>query len=605
MALSYNPITPFLLGHGGEAHGDRPAKRPRTVSHAILRPFTSLAERLEDLCALVYMPAPPRDDAGESSELDERLAREIERMKLENRMNVAKDYEEWEIAALQLDEFEGHDAWKKEEASADYDVQTVKEKVHELERIRDSGDVGAMLMYVRTSLARDAGGIGNPRLYRQSRIGTKELVERYVTGAVDLIRTTVRMTASGGGAAPWDPDKVRDMWLKTRQSFGRSALLLSGGGTLGMCHVGVVKALYEADALPRIISGTSAGSIVAAVCCVKTDDEVPTLLREFCHGELDVFTNKDSLSHRLSDVLKHLLTEGNLYDIQNLNRVMKQYMGDLTFLEAYNKTKKILNVCVSNADPREQNTAILNYVTAPNVLVWSAVAASCSVPLVYSPAKLYEKHPRTGELKESSQSWIDGSVVGDVPMDRLSELFDVNHFIVSQVNPHVLPFLVRDDDVPVHEGQDDAPTFKAAVLGMAKTEMLFRLKMSAEMGFFPTVATRLRSILGQSYQGDINILPKVPHLDYLRVLTNPTPEYMFEACAAGEHATWPKINRIRSRCAIEHAIERAVREACGHAEFSASKVDLRRCNYHKTMYDSQLRGSKARSLSRGPRHSLS
>lgn len=34
--------------------------------------------------------------------------------------------------------------------------------------------------------------------------------------------------------------------------------------------------------------------------------------------------------------------------------------------------------------------------------------------------------------------WEDGSVQADLPMQRLSELFNINHFIVSQVNPHVV-----------------------------------------------------------------------------------------------------------------------------------------------------------------------
>jgi TAG lipase / steryl ester hydrolase / phospholipase A2 / LPA acyltransferase len=35
-------------------------------------------------------------------------------------------------------------------------------------------------------------------------------------------------------------------------------------------------------------------------------------------------------------------------------------------------------------------------------------------------------------------SYSDGSVENDLPMQQLSELFNVNHFIVSQVNPHSL-----------------------------------------------------------------------------------------------------------------------------------------------------------------------
>ena len=50
------------------------------------------------------------------------------------------------------------------------------------------------------------------------------------------------------------------MFVQIRQNFGRSALLLSGGGGLGIHHVGVLKALFEEDLLPRIIRCGTVGS---------------------------------------------------------------------------------------------------------------------------------------------------------------------------------------------------------------------------------------------------------------------------------------------------------------------------------------------------------
>lgn len=66
-------------------------------------------------------------------------------------------------------------------------------------------------------------------------------------------------------------------FLELRHSLGRSALLLSGGITLGMYHLGVVKALHEEGLLPRVISGSSAGSIVAGIVGTKTDEELPAV----------------------------------------------------------------------------------------------------------------------------------------------------------------------------------------------------------------------------------------------------------------------------------------------------------------------------------------
>ncbi|MEG2700053.1 MAG: patatin-like phospholipase family protein, partial [Hungatella sp.] len=42
-------------------------------------------------------------------------------------------------------------------------------------------------------------------------------------------------------------------------------LALSGGGTRGAAHVGILKALEEANLLPNSIAGTSAGSIAAGL----------------------------------------------------------------------------------------------------------------------------------------------------------------------------------------------------------------------------------------------------------------------------------------------------------------------------------------------------
>ena len=55
--------------------------------------------------------------------------------------------------------------------------------------------------------------------------------------------------------------------------------LCSGGGSLGTFHMGVVKALHSLDALPRVFSGASAGAIVCAIICTRTDEELTETLK--------------------------------------------------------------------------------------------------------------------------------------------------------------------------------------------------------------------------------------------------------------------------------------------------------------------------------------
>ena len=45
----------------------------------------------------------------------------------------------------------------------------------------------------------------------------------------------------------------------------RTGIVLSGGGTRGIAHIGVLRALTEAQIFPDPVAGTSAGAIVGAL----------------------------------------------------------------------------------------------------------------------------------------------------------------------------------------------------------------------------------------------------------------------------------------------------------------------------------------------------
>jgi len=56
--------------------------------------------------------------------------------------------------------------------------------------------------------------------------------------------------------------------------YGQTALCLSGGAAFGYYHLGVAKSLFENGCLPRVITGTSSGSLIAAMIAVRTDEEL-------------------------------------------------------------------------------------------------------------------------------------------------------------------------------------------------------------------------------------------------------------------------------------------------------------------------------------------
>jgi TAG lipase / steryl ester hydrolase / phospholipase A2 / LPA acyltransferase len=78
---------------------------------------------------------------------------------------------------------------------------------------------------------------------------------------------------------------------------------------------------------------------------------------------------------------------------------------------------------------------LLNYLTTPNVVVWSAVVASCAIPGAFESVDLMIR-TENGQIvpynpRSTGFRFQDGSVGSDLPMKRLSELFNINTFIVS------------------------------------------------------------------------------------------------------------------------------------------------------------------------------
>ncbi|KAL5391000.1 hypothetical protein DPSP01_001496 [Paraphaeosphaeria sporulosa] len=582
-------VSDTLLSGGARLHVARGGHQGKDAGK---RSNQSQGGRLDPLIRLVKDPFGVFGGAREADEdesAQKAKADEDRKQLLYLRLRDAESYDDWKAAAAELDTLEGNDAWKLEDASSEYDAELVKVRLDELNEARLNCDVKRMLFLVRTTLTRGLGGMGDLRLYKHSHVGTKKLIERYIDSAVQTLAAIPEVAAKQGDTCPVKPHRVAEELLRTRQSFGRTALLMSGGGTFGMNHVGVVKCLWELQLLPRIISGASAGSIVCAVLCSKIDDEIPGVLSDFCYGDLDVFEKageEEGVIQKVTRFLKY----GSLFDISHLQRVMRQMLGDITFQESYNRTRRILNITVSSASVYEL-PRLLNYVTAPDVMIWSAVCASCSVPLIFSAASLMAKDRKTGREvpwnPSPNEGWIDGSVDNDLPMTRLAEMFNVNHFIVSQVNPHVVPFLAKEEHDIGAEVQQQNSAFSAGpgwmhnMASFAKGEALHRLEVLAEMGVFPNTMTKVRSVLSQRYSGDITIFPAISYTNFPKILSNPTTDYMLRCLLAGEQATWLKVSRIQNHVAVELALDEAVNQILPFVHFSKSQVDLRLLNVNR------------------------
>ena len=503
-------------------------------------------------------------------------------------LEQAETYEEWAAAASQLDRLEGRDHWKETNDSDEYyNPELIASVIAQLDSARENGDARRMLGIIRCSLLRNLGGSGRACMYNHSHVGTKKLIEEYVTASVDTIQALITETSRALPKGLSQKELMGDLLL-ARQVHGRTALVLSGGSVFGMVHIGVLKALFENHSLPRVISGTSAGSIVASVVCMKKDDEIPDVLKQFAHGDLAVFTDKDRPDSWFGH-LRRVWDNGAWHDNRHLRRVMRSLLGDITFQEAFNRTGRILNISVSSKEGLSL-PSLLNYMTAPNVIIWSAVVASCSVPGVFGATTLLMRDEIDGSLTPwdpAGQLWVDGSLDNDIPAQRLRELFGVNHFIVSQANPHVAAFL------PTDHGISESNPFSVPTLehirnwcsfagSCAKSELapwmhhLTSLTEVSQLGWANRQVRMLNRLLSQWYTADINIIPRMGLAWAPYLIRNPTPEFMDEACRIGERATWPLLCRIRNSCAIELALDRAVTIMRERITFSDSQINLRR-----------------------------
>ncbi|KAB8291375.1 hypothetical protein EYC80_010054 [Monilinia laxa] len=489
----------------------------------------------------------------------------------------AHTYEEWEEAAFQLDVLLGNDLWRQNPTSKYYDYRLIHERLQSIIIAREEGDVLQLVNLLRSGLVRNLGNISAPRLFNRAFAGTKLLIEDYITQVAQAVAdvthlpTTPGADGINGGVVGFSSQAKLDLLHDTRQAFGRSTLVLQGGAIFGLCHLGVVKALFNRGLLPRIVTGTATGALIAALVGIHTEDELP----KFLNGEsidLSAFTGKerglqgtsgwwDTLTRRV----KRFYREGYFLDVKVLEECVRANVGDLTFEEAYNKTKRVLNITVATGG-KGGVPNLLNYLTAPNVLIWSAALASnASTPSLYgSSVTLKCKDPLTGIITPWSAAadatfhpWTHASYTDrDSPLSRIAELFNVNHFIVSQARPYLVPFLQSDMHGPsrlyTHGGRT---SLTGGLLRLITMEIHHRLQQLDSLQLLPL---SIRRFLVDEHipAASVTLVPVLSASDFVRLLETPTQDSLAYWILRGEKSVWPAVGALKVRCAVETELDR-------------------------------------------------
>jgi NTE family protein len=453
---------------------------------------------------------------------------------LERELAEASSYGEWLEIAQELDEADGLMAWRRSSASGFLHESLIRQHIRQMQVLTESNELDALAVLLQESVYRHLGELNNPELYRYARSGTKFLVTEYLDEVERVMRTLCAHPVPG-----MTEELKLKLFEQAEHVYGRPALVLSGGAAFGIYHLGVAKALWEQGLLPRTLAGSSMGAIVAAAVCNRSDSELDVFFRE----QLCDIHSVALRWRRPLDIWRHrsAMDEAQLFEHIVANT------GSATFLEAYQHSGRTLVISVSPARTH-QKPRVLNYLTSPDVLIEYAAQASCAVPGLFPPMALHARRADGKKVRYmSTETWIDGTVHGDLPRERLARLHNVNQTIVSQANPHVIPFIT-------HRRQRGVLAFGkhvvSSLIHTGSAELLDIGRHLLDGTPLSPLLDQAHAVAAQTYLGDINIQFPFRPTAYLEVISNPSPAGLADYIRLGERATWPQVAMIHDMTRI-------------------------------------------------------
>lgn len=264
--------------------------------------------------------------------------------------------------------------------------------------------------------------------------------------------------------------------------FMNLGLSLSGGGIKGAAHIGVLKAFEEENIKINYISGTSSGSIVAALYAIGyKPDEIIEIFKKY-GKKVRYFDYKNIIKLILGIIIKREivikgLTEGKA--IEKLLREKCLQKGKISINDV-NIPLLIPAVNVNNGEiyffssklTRKAFSDKIQYVS--NVSIPSAVRASCSYPGVFSPFKINGKECVDGGIRENIP-WkglkeIGAETVVTVTFEKeIKEKRNMNIIDVIESSISIMGQELANYEL---EGVDNIIKIKTGNVGLLQTEKI-------------------------------------------------------------------------------------------------------------------------------------
>lgn len=320
--------------------------------------------------------------------------------------------------------------------------------------------------------------------------------------------------------------------------------------------------------------------------------------------------------------LSMIFRRGYVYEHEECLQHLEWFTQGLTFREAHERTGRVVCITCTPAKMASGSSPplILNHLNAPNVTLGSAVLASSCVPGLIPPVTLQEKvdgvtrpwSNMTWEKSEDEQVtrlcrkrqkpveaasedpdnlqevlMRDGSFESDVPVSAMSSLFNTHFSIVSQVNPHIIPFFYNPTGVPGRPIRWPWRKYRGGFLVhllevWLKEDMIKNLLILQKTGLlFNVLGVDWSYIWTQQNHGELTIIPTAGFFDYFHVMDNvQSHEYFVRMLKHSERNAWRNFTQIQFRTRLQRALHRvgeSVIEASEAASPGVRQAVLRRC----------------------------
>jgi len=192
-------------------------------------------------------------------------------------------------------------------------------------------------------------------------------------------------------------------------------LVLSGGGIRGVAHIGVLKALKEENININMVSGTSAGSIIAGLmACGLNPEEMRILANKVSASYIDV-DYPGIISSLLNLAFKHTFNlsgvilgnrlENFLYKVTKGAKISEARLPLAIIAVDINNTHLVIFTNQRRSLMRKEE-----YVYVEDASIAAAIRASIAIPGIFSPKLI-------GKMR-----LVDGGIRANLPVEIMRQM---------------------------------------------------------------------------------------------------------------------------------------------------------------------------------------